>query len=119
LPMILRRKEAKDYGTKKIIEGVFRPGQTCLIIEDVVTSGSSILETIEPLSKEGLITNNIALVIDREHGGKERLELQGLQLHALMTISNLLHILYREEKIDKSTIDNVFAFLEIQHLSKK
>ncbi|KAM7407729.1 hypothetical protein PAMA_003463 [Pampus argenteus] len=54
LPMLIRRKEAKDYGTKRLVEGSCREGDTCLIIEDTVTSGSSILETAEVLYKEGL-----------------------------------------------------------------
>lgn len=49
--MLLKRKEAKSYGTKKLIEGSYEPGKKALIIEDVVTTGSSIIETIEVEAK--------------------------------------------------------------------
>lgn len=53
-PMLIRRKEAKTYGTKKLVEGKFNAGDKCLIIEDVVTSGSSILDTVTDLRSEGM-----------------------------------------------------------------
>merc|ERR1712083_285673 len=54
IPSIIRRKEKKEYGTKKMLEGKFEVGQNCLIIEDVITSGTSVLETATELKKENL-----------------------------------------------------------------
>jgi uridine monophosphate synthetase len=99
IPMVMRRKEVKDHGTKKLIEGAFRPHQRCLIIEDLITSGISILETVEPLQKEGLSVSDVLVVIDREQGGKEALQKKGLNVHALFTLSDLIKTLKEERDV--------------------
>lgn len=105
IPMILRRKEAKEYGTKKRIEGVYRKGETCLILEDVMTTGSSILETAASLKEEGLIVRDAILVVDREQGGKEKLAGQGIRAHPLTSLSEVASSLYDAGKIDKSVLE--------------
>lgn len=90
LPMVIRRKEAKNYGTKKLIEGVFKPNQACFIIEDIVTSGTSILETSKDLTEAGLQVPYSVAFLDREQGGPERLTQAGQQFFSVFTLSELL-----------------------------
>ncbi|MEM1282207.1 MAG: orotate phosphoribosyltransferase [Chlamydiota bacterium] len=111
IPMIMRRKEVKKHGTKKVIEGVYRPGQRCVIVEDLITSGISILETVEPLKQEGLIVKDVVLLIDREQGGRENLEERNINLHAVMTISDILSVLIEENRIEKTVANQVNIFI--------
>ncbi len=118
IPMVMRRKEVKEYGTKKIIEGVFNLKDTCLIIEDVVTSGSSILETANALAKEGINVEDALVILNREQGGKERLKEKGIFLHSLISVFDLLKVLFAEKKISDETFRSVNAFLTSQDFVK-
>lgn len=110
-PMLIRRKEAKDYGTKKLIEGKFQTGDTCLIIEDVVTSGSSILETVRDLRREGLVVTDAIVLVDREQGGSKNIEDNGIRMHSLFTLSQLLNILQENGRIEESMVKAVAKYI--------
>ncbi|XP_053184482.1 uridine 5'-monophosphate synthase [Scomber japonicus] len=111
LPMLIRRKEAKDYGTKRMVEGSCREGDTCLIIEDTVTSGTSILETAEVLYKEGLKVTDSIVLMDREQGGVEMLNSKGIKLHPIISMFKLLNVLLAAERIDAQTSQSVRKFI--------
>jgi len=90
IPMLIVRKEAKNYGTKKLVEGIYKAGQSCTIIEDIVTSGSSILTTVNELKAIGLNVSCAAAFIDREQGGKAALAEVGCQLFTVFTLNEFL-----------------------------
>jgi uridine monophosphate synthetase len=110
-PMVMRRKEAKDYGLKKLIEGAFTPGQTCLVIEDLVTSGLSVLETVDSLADAQLRVRDVCVLIDRQQGGRANLEQRGMRLHAVFTIEAALEVLQRHQRIESSMAESVLQFI--------
>lgn len=111
IPMVLCRKERKAYGTGKQVEGIFEPDQKCLVVEDVVTSGQSIFDTIIPLQQEGLIVEDIVALVDREQGGKKHIESKGFRFHSVCTITMIIEELLKEGKLNKETADSVYTFI--------
>jgi uridine monophosphate synthetase len=90
LPMIYARKEAKDYGTKRVIEGRYEPGEIVVLIDDVITDGASKFEAAEPLTQAGLLVQDFVIFLDREQGGADRLREKGYALHSALRISDVL-----------------------------
>ena len=84
------RKQAKDHGLGKLIEGGSSPGDHALIVDDVLTSGNSILKAISAAQAAGLTVQYALVVVDRqEQQGKEAVEAHNVQLHSLLTLDDL------------------------------
>lgn len=110
-PMVYARKEVKDYGTKKKIEGMFKEGQTALIIDDLITTGESKFETIEPFTSSGLKITDFIVLVDREQGGKRLLEEKGYHLHAIIGVNEMLDLLKAEGKIEEDLYKKAKEFI--------
>jgi orotate phosphoribosyltransferase len=90
LPFIIVRGETKEYGTANRIEGPFEPGEVVCLVEDVVTSGGALAESVEAVRGAGLTVRIAVCVVDREEGGADALARLGVRLHALYRASDLL-----------------------------
>ena len=89
LPFVIVRKEAKDYGTSKRLEGAFEEGELACLVEDVITSAGAALEAVGALRMAGLQVQNAVCVVDREEGGVDALAREGVHLRALFRVSDL------------------------------
>ena len=84
------RKQAKDHGLGKIIEGAIRPGDRALIVDDVLTSGGSLLKAIAAARQAGLTVTHALVIVDRkEQEGRAKVEQEGVKLMSLLTIEDL------------------------------
>ena len=84
------RKSPKVHGQTKLIEGNFKKGDTVVVIDDVVTRGDSTIAAIKAIEKEGGTVAFVAVLVDRQEGGREKIEAMGHPVVALFTKSELL-----------------------------
>jgi orotate phosphoribosyltransferase len=90
LPFIIVRGEIKEYGTANRIEGPFDEGDLVCLLEDVVTSGGALAESVSALRDAGLVVRNAVCVVDREEGGADALARMGVRLRSLYRAGDLL-----------------------------
>lgn len=84
------RKEAKAHGTGKLIEGPFRQGDRVVVIEDVITTGGSALKAVDAVKSAGASVVGVLSLVDREEGGRERIESEGYSVRALVYASEIV-----------------------------
>jgi len=100
-PMIFPRKEVKAHGTRRLIEGNFHPGETVVVVDDILISGKSAMEGAAKLQSAGLNVHDIVVFMDHEQGVKDRLRENGYRAHAVLTISEITQTLYEAGRIDR------------------
>ncbi|WP_394334871.1 orotate phosphoribosyltransferase [Methanonatronarchaeum thermophilum] len=91
VPYLMIRKEEKGYGTNDRIEGSYSVGDSAVIIEDVTTTGNSVLDGIKALRDAGLSVDRAFTVVDRESGAIENLQENGVELKAVISVSELVN----------------------------
>jgi orotate phosphoribosyltransferase len=113
-PWIFMRKEGvkKAYGLKKALEGEYNAGETVAMIEDLATTGGSLIKAIEGIAGEDLVIKDAVVLLDYGKGGTKNLAEKGVVLHAFMTMHELVDIMRAEGKIDAGKHQESITFLE-------
>ncbi len=88
-PAIFVRNQKKEYGSNKQIEGVYHPGETIIIVEDIMTTGGQVVEAARTLEAAGLKVKKIVGVIDRLEGARQNIEGAGYVFESLFTTKDL------------------------------
>jgi orotate phosphoribosyltransferase len=100
-PFLYTRKGIRLHGRQRRIEGVLAPGDRVLLIDDLITTGLSLEKAARAITAEGGIVVDAAVLIDRQEGGRKRLEKRGIKLHALLSISEIASTLAELGTIDE------------------
>lgn len=87
------RKEPKDHGTGKLIEGPFRDGDRVVVIEDTITTGGSAKKAINAVQAAGGNVVGVLALVDREEGGRESLEAEGVPVISLARASEIVPLI--------------------------
>ncbi|RLI05306.1 orotate phosphoribosyltransferase [Candidatus Bathyarchaeota archaeon] len=106
-PFIYVRKETKDWGEKRKIEGKMEKGDKVLLVDDLITTGKSIVEAVQTIRKEGGEVNHALVLIDREEGGRERLKKEKVELHCFLRIREALNFLIEEGKLNEAEYNKI------------
>ncbi|TET63472.1 orotate phosphoribosyltransferase [Candidatus Bathyarchaeota archaeon] len=100
-PFLYIRKGVRFHGRQRRIEGILTPGDRVLLIDDLITTGLSLVEAAKAIEAEGGVAANAVVLLDRQEEGRKNLEKNGIKLHALLRISEIADRLYEIGAIDE------------------
>jgi orotate phosphoribosyltransferase len=108
-PFLYVRQEAKSHGRERRVEGILHPGDKVLVVDDLVTSGGSLLNAVDAIISEGGLVENALVLIDREEGGKEALKSKKISLSSIASMSEVAQLLYSKEVITKHELSSILG----------
>jgi len=106
-PFLYIRKGVRLHGRQRRIEGILAPGDRVLLIDDLITTGLSLKKAAKAITAEGGVLTDAVVLLDREEGGREKLEKSGIKLHALLNVSGICKKLYEIGAIDEDQLKTI------------
>ena len=106
-PLIYIRPKPKDYGTENVVEGKITKSARVLLVDDVATTGLSLLNAIKALRNAGVVVTDAFTIINRFEGARESLGSENVRLYEITDITTLTSILHKENLIDDQTLERV------------
>ena len=106
-PLIYIRQKPKDYGTENVIEGKVEKGTSVLLVDDVATTGLSLINAIKPLKNAGMVVTDAFTIINRFEGAREALATENVRLYEITDIMTLASMLHKEKLVDDQILERV------------
>ena len=106
-PLIYVRNKPKEHGTTQSIEGKISSGMKIIMVDDIMTTGTSVLNGIKQLKESDLSISDVFVIINRLEGADKALNEMGVQIHQLTDISEISSILFQEKLITKEIFEKV------------
>ena len=106
-PLIYVRSKPKDYGTSKSVEGKIHDGMKVVMIDDVATTGGSVVNAIKSLTEVNVPVKDAYVIVDRMEGADEALAELGVKMHSILNILQIAEVLYEQKMIEIEILDKV------------
>jgi orotate phosphoribosyltransferase len=108
-PFIYVRKETKEHGRGRRVEGLIQPGDKVLIIDDVITTGKNIIDAVDAIKSEGGLVEDAVVLLDRQQSGEANLKKIGVRLHSFSTIGEIADTLLKNGSIDETQHKDILS----------
>jgi orotate phosphoribosyltransferase len=112
IPLIYYRQARKEHGVRKKVEGILDRNDRVLIVDDLITTGDSVIEAAEVVRDQGGVVNEMVVLLDREQGGEENLRKSRIEPHLLFKISDAMNWLHSVHLISEDIFRTLISYLE-------